>query len=336
MVTVLDPSVAAKNAIKYVLDAVPNERLAIICDAESRDVGRAFVEGGLALDLWTRFLLLDGGDAVRTELPREISDMVVSGSSDIYITIFRDSVKETPFRVKIINLINRYKKYRLGHCPGISMDMLTEGALALSSEEHLALQTSARRLLASLLEVKRVRVTSPNGTDISFSVQGRDFYTDTKYDWKRFKWLNLPTGEVIAGPVENSLNGTLVCDLAVGGIGPISSPITITARNGRAERFDCSDHSLQKRIESALSIDQMARHVGEFAFGLNGRARLSANFLEAEKYGGTIHIAFGNNEDYPGGMNNSATHMDFLVSLPTVEVTGDHGTLIVMKEGRLV
>jgi leucyl aminopeptidase (aminopeptidase T) len=328
--------VAAKNAIKYVLDAVPNERLAIICDAESRDVGRAFIEGGLALGLWTRFLLLDGGDAVRTELPREISDMVVSGSSDIYITIFRDSVKETPFRVKIISLINRYKKYRLGHCPGISMDMLTEGALALSSEEHLALQTSARRLLASLLEVKRVKVTNPNGTDISFSVQGRDFYTDTKYDWKRFKWLNLPTGEVIAGPVENSLNGTLVCDLAVGGIGPISSPITIIARNGRAERFDCSDRSLQKWVESALSIDQMARHVGEFAFGLNGRARLSANFLEAEKYGGTIHIAFGNNEDYPGGMNNSATHMDFLVSRPTVEVTGDHGTLIVMKEGRLV
>ena len=336
MVTVLEPSEAAKNAIKYVLDAAPNERLAVICDAESQAVGRAFVEGGLALDLWTRFVILDGGDAVRSEIPRGVSDMVVSGSSDIYVTIFRESVKETPFRVKIINLINRYKKYRLGHCPGISMDMLTQGALALSAEEHVALQSSARRLLASLLEAKRVRVTSPNGTDISFSVEGRDFFTDTKYDWKRFKWLNLPTGEVMAGPVENSLNGTLVCDLAVGGIGPISSPITITARNGRAERFECADRSLQDRVESALSIDPMARHVGEFAFGLNGRARLSANFLEAEKYGGTIHVAFGNNEDYPGGMNNSATHMDFLVSSPTVEVTSDRGTLLVMKEGRLV
>lgn len=331
----MEPSEAARNAIKYVLDAAPNERLAVVCDRESQDVGRAFVEGSLALDLWTRFVLLDGGGAVRTEIPREVSDMVVSGSSDIYVTIFRESVRETPFRVKIIGLINRYKKYRLGHCPGISMDMLTKGALALSAEEHMELQSSARRLLASLLGAKRVRVTSPNGTDISFSVEGRDFFTDTKYDWKRFKWLNLPTGEVMAGPVENSLNGVLVCDLAVGGIGPISSPMTIDAKDGRAVRFGCSDRDLLSRVESALGIDNMARHVGEFAFGLNGKARLSANFLEAEKYGGTIHVAFGNNEDYPGGMNNSATHMDFLVSKPTVEVTGDAGTLTVMKEGRL-
>ena len=331
----MEPSEAAKNAIKYVLDAAPNERLAVVCDSESLAVGRAFVDGGLSQALWTRFVALDGGDRVRTEIPREVSDMVVSGSSDIYITIFRESVNETPFRVKIINLINRYKKYRLGHCPGISMDMLTQGALALSAEEHVELQSSARKLLASLLGAKSVRVTSPNGTDISFSVEGRDFFTDTKYDWKRFKWLNLPTGEVMAGPVENSLNGTLVCDLAVGGIGPISTPITITARNGRAEKFECSDASLRERVESALGIDPMARHVGEFAFGLNHRARLSANFLEAEKYGGTIHVAFGNNEDYPGGMNNSATHMDFLVSKPTVEVNCGGATLTVMREGRL-
>lgn len=331
----MEASQAAGNAIRYVLDATPNERLAVVCDAEAETVGRAFIEGALGQGLWARLLLLYGRDAVRTEVPRELSDMVVSGSSDIYVTIFRESVKETPFRVKVINLINRYRKYRLGHCPGISIDMLTDGALALSAQEHTALQASARRLLARLAGARGIRVTSPNGTDITFSVEGRAFFTDTKFDWKTFKWLNLPTGEVMAGPIESSLNGTLVCDLAVGGIGPISSPITITARNGRAESFQCDDASLRERVESALSIDSMARHVGEFAFGLNEKARLSANFLEAEKYGGTIHIAFGNNEDYPGGMNNSATHMDFLVSKPTVEVTGHGGAFQVMREGRL-
>jgi len=332
----MEPSEAAKNALKYVLDAVPNERLAVICDGVSEAVGKAFVDGGLSLGLWTRLLVLEAGERDRTEIPREVSDLVVSGSSDIFVTIFRDSVTETPFRIKIISLINRYKKYRLGHCPGITMDMLSQGALSLTAEEHEALQSSARELITRLSGAKSVRVRSPNGTDMSFSVEGRDFFTETKYDWNRFKWLNLPTGEVMAGPVETSLNGTIVCDLAIGGIGPISSPVTITARNGRAEKFECSDASLRQRVESALAVDPMARQIGEFAFGLNHKARLSANFLEAEKYGGTIHVAFGNNEDFPGGMNNSATHLDFLVSKPTVDVTTANTTLTVMREGRLV
>jgi leucyl aminopeptidase (aminopeptidase T) len=333
----MDAQESAKNALKYVLDAIPNERIAIICDEECLPVADAFAKGAMELGLWVKSLALSGGTDVRKDIPREISDIVASRSSDLYITIFRDSEKETPFRVKIIDLIHRYRKYRLGHCPGITLDMLTEGALALSSQDHLELQDTARNLMSKLSGTKEVRVMSPRGTDISFSVAGRDFFTDTKFDWKMYKWGNLPTGEVIVGPVENSLNGTLVCDLAVGGIGPISSPITITAKDGRAVKFESSDQSVLGRVEGALSIDEMARHVGEFAFGLNKKARLSANFLEAEKVGNTIHIAFGHNLDFPGGMNNSATHMDFLVSKPTVEVTNEMGSrFILMKNGSLI
>jgi hypothetical protein len=328
---------SAKNALKYVLDAIPNERIVIIYDEECLPVGDAFAEGALALGLWVKSLALRGGMDIRSIIPREISDIVASRSSDLYITIFRESEKETPFRVKIIDLISRYHRYRLGHCPGITLDMLTEGALALSSQDHLELQDTARKLMSKLGGTKEVRVTNPRGTDISFSVARRDFFTDTKFDWKTYKWENLPTGEVIAGPVENSLNGTLVCDLAIGGIGPISSPITITAKDGIAVKFESSDQGVLSRVKGALSIDEMARHVGEFAFGLNKKARLSANFLEAEKVANTIHIAFGHNLDYPGGMNNSATHMDFLVSRPTVEVINERGSrFILMKNGRLI
>jgi leucyl aminopeptidase (aminopeptidase T) len=333
----MDARESAKNALKHVLDATPNERIAIIYDEECLAVGNAFAEGAIELGLWVRSLALSGGTNVRDAIPREISDMVTSHSSDLYVTIFRESEKETPFRVKVINLISRYHKYRLGHCPGITLDMLTEGALALSSQEHLQLQDTARKLLFKLNGAKEVHVISPRGTDLSFSVARRDFFTDTKFDWKTCKWGNLPTGEVIVGPVENSLNGTLVCDLAIGGIGPIFSPVTITAKDGRAINFVSPDKDLLDRVEAALAIDEMARYVGEFAFGLNRKAKLSANFLEAEKVANTIHIAFGHNLDYPGGMNDSATHMDFLVSKPTVEVTTETGSrLILMKNGSLI
>ena len=111
----------------------------------------------------------------------------------------------------------------------------------------------------------------------------------------------------------------------------------ITARQGRAIKFECNDGAVLQRVENALGIDDMAKVIGEFAFGLNRKARVSANFVEAEKLGDAVHFAFGHNTDMPGGMNTSATHMDFLVSKPTVEATRNNGEkFIAMKNGQIL
>jgi len=78
----------------------------------------------------------------------------------------------------------------------------------------------------------------------------------------------------------------------------------------------------------------MSSRLGEFAFGLNPRARNVEEFVETEKLGGTVHIALGHNEDFPGGRNSGGNHMDFLMSAPTVTVTYEAGTKTVMKEGK--
>lgn len=333
----MEPRKAAKNAIKYVFDAIPEERLTVICDDSRMEIGEAFLLGALELGLVTKLIPLETGGDVRRELPERVSEAVARGTSDIFITIFRESEKETPFRVSIINLISRYRKFRLGHCPGITLDMMTEGALSLTEEEHMSMHSSAIGLMSRLMDVKKVRVTSPNGTDITFSVEGRDFFTDTKFDWGLFKWCNLPTGEVIVAPVETSLVGKVVCDLAIGGIGPIQVPFEIIASGGRAKEFRCSERGLLSRVETALGVDEMAKYVGEFAFGLNRKARINAGFLEAEKVANTIHVAFGHNTDFPGGRNRSATHMDFLISSPTVECTYSSGnTDEIMRDGRIL
>jgi len=71
--------------------------------------------------------------------------------------------------------------------------------------------------------------------------------------------------------------------------------------------------------KETLATDEWSDIVGEFAFGINPKARFAQEFLEAEKVLGTVHIAFGNNLDMPGGKNPSKNHMDFLMSKPTVK-----------------
>ena len=217
------------------------------------------------------------------------------------------------------------------------MDMLTVGALSLTREENAKMQEDARALLAVLQDVTTAHVTSPSGSDFTLNVKGRTWFSDTFLNWKDMKWMNLPTGEVLVGPVENGMQGRLVCDLAVGGIGPLKKPVTLETKDGAVISIECDDKEVLQEIEQTQAIDKMAKHVGEFAFGLNPKARIVEEFLESEKVGNAIHVAFGNNMDYPGIVaNNSATHQDFLVDKPTVVITyADGHTLKVMENGKI-
>jgi len=323
---------AAKNALECVLEAVPGERIVVVCDDEKEKIGKAFADGALAHGLWTRLMILKTSNEMRTEVPPQLLEVLTQQKPDIYINLMRGGREETPFRIKIIQIETRDRKSRLGHCPGVTLDMLTKGALSLTPQEHKNMQGFATKLIQALNGTIKVKITNPSGTSLSLDVKGREFYTDTRIDWKTMKWMNLPTGEVIVAPVENSLNGKLVCDMAIGGIGPLKTPLEINAKNGKAEKTASKDQNVLRRVNETFATDEWSNIVGEFAFGINPKARFTEEFLEAEKMLGTIHIAFGHNTDMPGGKNASKNHMDLLVSKPTVKVTKEDATILTVLE----
>ena len=332
----MDPSVAAGNALKYVLGAETGEKIVIICDDERADIGKAFAQGALLQGLWTKLVLLPrpGKNEVRTNPDDHVKELLTRNDVDIFINLLRGAAGETPFRIKIITMETR-KRRRLGHCPGITMDMLTTGALALSSAEYAKMQGFADKLMGILRGAEKVHLTDTGGTNLTFSVIHREFFTDTYVDFKTMKWMNLPVGEVIVGPVEDSLNGTLVCRGAVGGVGRIKGSVAITARKGKAVDVKHANKKVLKSIKTALATDRMSSFVGEFAFGINPHAGMVKEFLEIEKIRGTVHIAFGHNMDFPGGKNNARNHMDFLMTTPTVDVTYANGrTRNIMEKGK--
>jgi aminopeptidase len=320
----LEAKEAAKNALKNVLEASSGERILVICDEEKAEVGEVFANGALTLDLWTRLVILRKQKQPRTEIPDWLQS-VLAQKSDIYINLLSGNREETPFRIKLIKTETQNHKSRLGHCPGVTADMLTEGALALKAQEHKSMQDHAERLINALEDTATVEIRNPAGTNLTFRTDERKFFTDTKLDWKTMKWMNLPTGEVIVAPVEDSLNGKLVCDMAVGGIGKLRAPIEVTAKNGKVENVFSRDTNHLRRVKETFQTDDWADVVGEFAFGINPKARFVDEFLEAEKMLGTVHVAFGANTDMPGGKNLSKNHMDMLFSEPTVTVTKKDG-----------
>lgn len=329
----MDAKEAAKNALVNVLEASFGEKVMIICDEDLSEIGSSFAQGALDCGLWTRLLVLETKKK-RKDVPQYLKEVLGTQKPDIFINILVGRAEETPFRIKLIKM-ERRRRIRLGHCPGITGDMLTKGALALSDDEYKNMQNFADRLIRKLLNAETIRITSPNKTDLLLSVKDRDFFTDTKLNWKTMKWMNLPVGEVIVAPQEDSLNGTLVCEKAIGGIGLLKGEVKIEANEGKAQNVSSKDKKALKRVNASLDTDSWSGTIGEFAFGINPHARVCNEFLETEKIKGTCHIAFGNNSDFPGGKNPSLNHMDFLISEPTVDVTMKNGKkLRILTKGR--
>jgi aminopeptidase len=325
----MDAAEAAQNALQCVLEAKEGDKIVIFCDDTRAQIGEAFEAGAQNLKLDTKLVLLKTEPQVlRTDIPAQLTKYLTTDRADIYINLLRGVREETPFRIKLIHKETDDHKTRLGHCPGVTIDMLTEGALALTVEEHREMQTFAKKLMEKLKDAAKIEVTTPAETKLTLSVKNRVFFTDTLIDWVLMKWMNLPTGEAIVAPVENSLQGKLVCDLAIGGIGPIETPVTLKIKGGKVDAAASENAQVLKRVQTSLHTDDMAKVVGEFAFGINPKARFTKEFLEAEKMHGTVHIAFGDNTDFPGGKNNSGNHMDFMMNKPTVKATMQDGAVV--------
>jgi leucyl aminopeptidase (aminopeptidase T) len=322
----MEASEAARNALECVLEAKRGEAITIFCDDEKMDVCEPFSTGALKLGLKTRLITLKTESTFRKEIPPDIRETFAKQRTDIFVNLLRGNREETPFRISLTELETEDRKTRLAHCPGITLDMLTDGALALTIVDHRKMQDFASSLIQRLGQATRVEVTNSAGTNISMSVERRPFFTDTMLNWKSLNWMNMPTGEVTVAPVEDSLDGELVCDMAIGGIGPIKTAVGITAKEGTVMKTESKDDLVLKKVEESLRTDSRAKIVGEFAFGINPKARFVEEFLEAEKILGTVHVAFGNNSDMPCGNNPSNNHMDFLISKPTVKIINADNT----------
>ena len=259
--------------------------------------------------------------------PKDLADLLESLRPDMVFNQFKGFGEETPFRIALHNEESKYVA-RVGLSPDINMYMIEHPMTADFKE----IKQNAERLKAKFKGVKMVRLTTKKGTDLTFSIEGRDFADDITIQPGHMG--NLPSGEMWCAPVETSMNGTIVVDGSIGDIGQVSKDLIITVRDGFVISLESEDKNLVKRVDKLLSVDREAKLAGEFGIGLNPKARLTGILLEDEKAGRTLHIAFGANEDMPGGRNGSMTHRDFLFIEPSIIVveTGEY----LMKDGNIL
>jgi aminopeptidase len=161
--------------------------------------------------------------------------------------------------------------------------------------------------LAGFLATKREFRIVAEGTDLRLVTEGRTWIPSKGQE-------NFPDGEIFTGPVESSVEGEI--RFTYPGVFNAREVDDVRLRFEAGEVVEATATRGQEFLREMIAMDDGARRVGEFAFGLNEAVPMfTRNTLFDEKMGGTMHLALGTAYPETGGLNRSALHWDLVCDL---------------------
>ncbi len=147
-----------------------------------------------------------------------------------------------------------------------------------------------------------VKIVAPK-TNLEFSIKGIGGV-------KCCGECNIPDGEIYTAPVKNSVNGEIFFNIPSLLNGVEYKDIWLKFKEGKIVDFNCNNN---EQFEKVISVDEGARYIGEFAFGVNPYVtKPILDILFDEKMCGSIHMALGNSYDDAFNGNKSALHWDLI------------------------
>jgi leucyl aminopeptidase (aminopeptidase T) len=202
--------------------------------------------------------------------------------------------------------------------PGVRADTFREGGPL--TVDFDAIRSTAERVGAAWSEARTFRLTTPGGTELRGSVEGRQGRVLHGICRDDGAYMAPPDIESGTAPVEGTVDGVVVVDgdLLFMGQGPLPEPVALHFAGGKLVHTEGAEaHRLHRII--AKCRDERMSNLAEVSIGLNPKGRLSAVPMETESALGSAHIALGNSIAY-GGRVDARAHLDCVMQRATLEL----------------
>jgi DNA-binding transcriptional ArsR family regulator len=208
---------------------------------------------------------------------------------------------------------------------GIEFRDLHDACWTALDTDYRELEQRGEQLSAVLSGGREVHITSPIGTDLTFSLDGREVFVDdgiiSQWEVEHGRgWGHLPAGKVIVAPVAGTANGVLVSDMTdyfgvrIGGT-------RIEFRDGEVTgaRAEQNDDLLQLVLSEGRGD---VRKLGGFEIGMNPEITdpIGYSVWDSKSYG-DVTLWIGDNT-LIGGENEASLSWGFMVCRPKVTLDG--------------
>jgi leucyl aminopeptidase (aminopeptidase T) len=193
------------------------------------------------------------------------------------------------------------------------------------------LRSDAERVGRAWGAASEFRLTTPAGTDLRGSVDGRPGRVLHGMATEPGAYMAPPDIESGTAPVEGSATGVVVIDgdLLFMGDGPLPEPVVLYIRDGQMRAAEGAERGRLTAMIERCADDQMS-NLAEVSVAFNPNGTICPVPMETESARGTAHIALGNSIAY-GGTVNAAAHLDCVMRDATLELDGR----LVISEGQL-
>lgn len=211
----------------------------------------------------------------------------------------------------------RAKAYRFNFKAWERMMMAASGV----NPEELARKGAI--VISKLQSAEKVKVVSPGGTSVEFSVKGRklrmdDGIVDERDIMEDALDASLPAGSVSTTIIEESANGKVILDVPTAWAGRSIRRMEWVFENGRLTLFNGDKNALELRKQWEKAAGDKDR-ISLLTLGLNPKAK--PGYLQNEIVEGAVGIGIGGNEDQ-GGNNKRGFNYSGAINGATLTLDG--------------
>ncbi|MFQ6014478.1 MAG: aminopeptidase [Anaerolineae bacterium] len=246
--------------------------------------------------------------------------------ADVVIAITNLSLSHTDARQKACQA-----GARIASMPGFLTRMFyPEGPMAA---DYHAVAKRTGPIAERLTKAETAVVRSRAGTDLTFSLAGRQGFSDTGLLTAQGAFGNLPAGEAYIAPLEGTAEGKLAVEK--GRAPGLAENMVLSFQGGMVQEIE-GGGEVGEKLRQLLGLEQgeeehrERRNLAELGVGTNPKASSTENVLESEKIMGTVHIAIGDNA-HIGGAVNTDLHRDFVIPRADLVLDGEE----IMIDGKL-
>jgi aminopeptidase len=198
--------------------------------------------------------------------------------------------------------------------------------------EYEKMQELGRKVANVLEKSRMVKITDPDGTDLSFTLEGKKAHIyDGVIDDEDIKigavYATLPAGYVAAVATETSAHGVLSSSVPHANAGMLVQGITLRFEKGKLTSFEGDKNIDVVRNMWKKGIGDKDK-IGWLAIGLNPKAKLG--YINNQIVLGTATVGIGFNKEL-GGTNESDYALSVTDAKPTVKLDGE----TIIKQGKL-
>jgi hypothetical protein len=242
------------------------------------------------------------------------------------IVLIGYSAASTPFRMSLLRYFTDIRKSgRAASMPGVTLPELHYADADYEEIDRVAGQIAHLLLRTSLITVETFENGGrPHTLEIPV---GRYFPTICGSTIEQGDWDNVPTGETFALPQRGRAEGSIAISGSVPGmVLERTAPAILKIKAGRINGISSADQEVQSHTNSLFFRDHATRMpksrnastLCEIGFGVNRAIRqLHGLPIFDEKMFGTIHVAFGRNDQLGGNIKGSSHH-DLVTLRPRV------------------